>query len=269
MRINNILSSIEEDYDVKILLAVEAGSRAMGFDSPDSDYDVRFIYIRPRYEYLKLQGKDDTIVTHTSDELIDLHGWDIDKALRLIHKGNPTACEWMSCDTIYLESELSKDMHLRSFILTHFYSKPAFYHYLNKAKRNYEKFLSDPKSVSIKKYFYVFHSLMSAYHVLASNSPPPVSFKSLMDQYLIDKMGIKSCAYVHNMLDELLESRKYQVEMEMIPPVVALNNFIIESLDKLEHTFSHVVDLISPSWEHWKEFNDFFYTLIGSEENNE
>ena len=51
------LKKIEEQENVKIIMAIESGSRAWGFASPDSDYDVRFIYVRKEEDYLKLEKK--------------------------------------------------------------------------------------------------------------------------------------------------------------------------------------------------------------------
>ena len=70
------LKQIEKDYNVRVLLAVESGSRAWGFASPDSDYDVRFIYVRPEKEYLRLEDVRDVIELPINDEL-DINGWDL------------------------------------------------------------------------------------------------------------------------------------------------------------------------------------------------
>ena len=82
------LRQIEKEYNVKILLDVESGSRAWGFASPDSDYDVRFIYVRPKDEYLKLEEVRDVIEVPISGEL-DINGWDLQKTLRLLYRSNP------------------------------------------------------------------------------------------------------------------------------------------------------------------------------------
>ena len=79
-RIKDKLLEIEKTEHVKILLAVESGSRAWGFASPDSDYDVRFIYIRPKEDYLKLNEPKD-VIEWQLDEVLDINGWDIKKAL--------------------------------------------------------------------------------------------------------------------------------------------------------------------------------------------
>lgn len=91
-RIVEELQKIEETHNVKIIMAVESGSRAWGFDSPNSDYDVRFIYVRNKEDYLKLEGIRD-VIEWKLDEVLDINGWDIRNALQLLHKSNPTMFE--------------------------------------------------------------------------------------------------------------------------------------------------------------------------------
>ena len=100
------LHEIEQTEQIKILLAVESGSRAWGFDSPDSDYDVRFIYVRPRNEYLKLNKNRDVIELPIND-LLDINGWDLDKTLTLLYKSNPTLFEWFSSPIVYLDTDFT------------------------------------------------------------------------------------------------------------------------------------------------------------------
>ena len=88
------LKQIEKDHHVKILLAIESGSRAWGFASPDSDYDVRFIYVGSKNDYLRLDERRDVIELPINEEL-DINGWDLPKALRLFYKSNPTLFEWL------------------------------------------------------------------------------------------------------------------------------------------------------------------------------
>ena len=100
------LKEIEQREDCRILLAVESGSRAWGFASPDSDYDVRFIYVRTKESYLRLDRVRDVIEVPINDEL-DINGWDVDKALKLLHKSNPTVFEWFSAPIIYQTSDFA------------------------------------------------------------------------------------------------------------------------------------------------------------------
>ncbi len=94
------LKEIEEKENVKIIYCVESGSRAWGFASPDSDYDVRFIYVRNKEDYLKL-NKNRDVIEWRLDDVLDINGWDIQKALRLLYKSNPTLIEWSMSPMVY------------------------------------------------------------------------------------------------------------------------------------------------------------------------
>ena len=98
------LAQIEREEDIKILHAVESGSRAWGFPSPDSDYDVRFIYVRKPEYYLKLEKTRDVIELPIND-MLDINGWDLNKTLRLLHSSNPTLFEWMSSPIVYRQTD--------------------------------------------------------------------------------------------------------------------------------------------------------------------
>ena len=94
------LGEIEAQEHVKILHCVESGSRAWGFASPDSDYDVRFVYLRRREDYLRLEGIRD-VIEWQLDDVLDINGWDIQKYLRLLYKSNPTVFEWDLSPVVY------------------------------------------------------------------------------------------------------------------------------------------------------------------------
>lgn len=97
------LREIEKNERIHIILAVESGSRAWGFPSTDSDYDVRFIYIRQKEDYLRLEKTRD-VIELPLDGILDINGWDLQKTLRLFHKSNPTLFEWFSSPIVYMET---------------------------------------------------------------------------------------------------------------------------------------------------------------------
>lgn len=94
------LHEIEQRENVRILHCVESGSRAWGFASPDSDYDVRFLYVRTAEDYLRLDKMRD-VIEWQLDETLDISGWDLQKALRLLHSSNPTLFEWSASPLVY------------------------------------------------------------------------------------------------------------------------------------------------------------------------
>lgn len=129
------LHEIEIKENVKILFAAESGSRAWGFASPDSDYDVRFIYVRPKEEYLRLDTVKDVIEVPIN-EVLDINGWDLQKTLRLLYKSNPTLFEWFSSPIVYMETEFADEF--RAMMMEYFSTKRSLHHYINMAERNYK-----------------------------------------------------------------------------------------------------------------------------------
>ena len=133
--INKKLKEIEEKENIKILLAVESGSRAWGVASRDSDYDVRFIYVRNQKEYLRLNDIRD-VIEWQLDETLDINGWDIKKALLLLKKSNPTLFEWWNSPIIYKKNDVFSNFD--KYLESYFSSKKLMFHYVNMAKVNYK-----------------------------------------------------------------------------------------------------------------------------------
>lgn len=132
------LKKIEEKENVKIIMAIESGSRAWGFASPGSDYDVRFIYIRRPEDYLKLEGIRD-VIEWQLDDVLDINGWDLKKVLQLLHKSNPTVFEWCASPIVYYQTE---EFEKLKKILPEFFSvKKSLFHYWHMAETHYREYL--------------------------------------------------------------------------------------------------------------------------------
>ena len=149
------LIEIEKRENIKILHCVESGSRAWGFPSPDSDYDVRFIYVRAKEYYLRLNKTRD-VIEWQLDETLDINGWDLQKMLRLLHGSNPTVFEWKNSPIVYKTSDEWKSVS--DVIDDYFNAKSGIYHYLSMAKTNYREYLKGDM-VRLKKYFYVLRPI--------------------------------------------------------------------------------------------------------------
>ena len=91
-RVEAELSRLETEHQVTVLFACESGSRAWGFASPDSDYDVRFLYVHRLPWYLQVEPGRDVIERPLDDEL-DVCGRELRKALYLLRRSNPTLLE--------------------------------------------------------------------------------------------------------------------------------------------------------------------------------
>ena len=127
------LKEIEEKEQVRVIHAVESGSRAWGFASPDSDYDVRFIYIREPEAYMHLEKTRD-VIEWQLDNTLDINGGDLQKALRLLHRSNPTLFERNESPTDYRTTEAWAE--LQPLFRACFMEKTGLYHYLSMAKNN-------------------------------------------------------------------------------------------------------------------------------------
>ena len=130
-------------------MAVESGSRAWGFASPDSDYDVRFIYVRRNEDYLRLNPFKDVIELPINN-ILDINGWDLKKALTLFYKSNPTLFEWLNSPIVYMKTIFLDE--IRNIACRYFSEKHSLYHYISMAQRNYNEYLKGD-AVKVKKYF--------------------------------------------------------------------------------------------------------------------
>lgn len=127
------LRKIEQTENVRILLAVESGSRAWGFASPDSDYDVRFVYVRQREDYLRLDEIRD-VIDLTINGILDSNGWDLRKTLRLLHKSKPTLFEWFSSPIVYIKTDFSRRFQI--MMRRCFSRKRSLWHYVQHGGRD-------------------------------------------------------------------------------------------------------------------------------------
>ncbi|MDM8546998.1 nucleotidyltransferase domain-containing protein [Candidatus Venteria ishoeyi] len=220
------IKAAEAEHGVRVLYAIESGSRAWGFESPNSDYDVRFIYAHPKdwYVAVDLEQKRDVIEYPIVDE-IDINGWDVRKALKLFWQSNPTFVEWLQSPIVYVD-----DQHFAPTaraLLTDVYSvEKGIYHYRSMAKTNYRGYLRTP-IVPLKKYFYVLRPLLSILWLEQYQQPAPIVFEQL-------RTLITDNTVVNDAISDLLERKKRSQEKEQVPAVLVLNQFIEAELQRLE-----------------------------------
>src|SRR6185369_5042943 len=216
------LRRAETEHSVRILFAIESGSRAWGFASPNSDYDVRFIYMHEPswYQAVDLEERRDVIEYPILDD-IDLNGWDVRKALRLFWKSNPAFVEWIQSPIIYMETSGFRGQALQA--LSRIYApEKGVYHYRSMAKTNYRGYLKEPM-VRLKKYFYVLRPLLAAQWVESRRGAAPIEFDTLLT-LLSDQKDV--LAAVHT----LLAQKRNTPELGMAPAVPVLNEFIEAAL---------------------------------------
>lgn len=241
------LREIEQREECRILLAVESGSRAWGFASPDSDYDVRFIYVRPEKAYLRLDRARDVIEVPINDEL-DINGWDIDKTLRLLHKSNPTVFEWFSSPIIYQTSAFADQF--RPIMQKYFSSKAGLWHYLHMAEGNYRDYLRG-EMVRAKKYFYVLRPILACKWILEKGTPPPMLFTDLVKSELPDDLS--------ETVYQLLDLKMNSPEIKEIPRIDQLNRYLDTGIVSVKEQIEKLPD--TPVQD-WVELNELFFSVL-------
>ena len=220
------LANAETEHSVRILLAIESGSRAWGFASPNSDYDVRFIYMHePRwYQSVDLEERRDVIEYAIVDD-IDLNGWDLRKALRLFWKSNPAFAEWIQSPIRYIERG-GFGTAARALLPQVYSIESGMYHYRSMAKTTERAYLRDDQ-VSLKKYFYALRPLLSVLWLERYGTPAPIEFHALL--HLIDDRPA-----LRTDIDTLLDRKRGAPEMGLGDPVLSINAFVAEQLARLE-----------------------------------
>lgn len=241
------LKRIEEEENIRILMAAESGSRAWGFASPDSDYDVRFIYVRNIEDYLRLDTVRDVIERPISD-VLDINGWDLNKTLRLLHRSNPTLFEWVNSPVVYLGHDFRAKM--LEIMPKYFYAKRGLYHYLSMAKSNYREYLKGD-IVKAKKYFYVLRPILACKWILDRQTPPPMLFSELTEVELHPALRPE--------VDRLLNIKINSPEMKLIPRVDAINSYLDESIEEIEFFLDRMADEPHNDWD---ELNSFFLEIV-------
>jgi predicted nucleotidyltransferase len=224
-RVADALNFVERERKVRVLFAVESGSRAWGFASRDSDYDVRFLYVHARDWYLSVENRRDVIELPLSDEL-DVSGWELRKALRLLRKSNPPLLEWLKSPIVYRRDTQFAESF--SALATEFYSpRRCFKHYLHMAFGNWHKYLRDRDEVSLKKYLYVFRPLLASRWIARKLGQVPMLFSELVENVL-EESDVRAA------LGELVARKQAGVELALAPPVEVLSRFIEAELARLD-----------------------------------
>lgn len=222
------IQKAEAEHDVKVLLAVESGSRAWGFESPNSDFDARFIYVHRPDWYLAvgLEEQRDVIEYPIVDD-IDLNGWDLRKALRLLWKSNPAFVEWVQSPIVYTqEGRFAEDA--RALLPDVYRCDSGIHHYRSMAKTNYRGYLKADQ-VPLKKYFYVLRPLLSVRWLERYQTPAPIEFGKLLA--LVDEGGT-----LRRDIDDLVARKRAAPELGLAPPVPSIDAFIEAELARLDAT---------------------------------
>lgn len=247
------LDQIERKYGVRILLAVESGSRAWGFASPDSDYDVRFIYLQKARDYLRIEPAKD-VIEWQLDEVLDINGWDLRKALYAMGKGNPNLLEWTASPIVYRKApEWERIAALKD---SFFSEKAALHHYYGIAGHTLKSYLSEDR-VKYKKYFYALRPLLCCRWIRHFHEAPPVEFERLLTLFETGEEGLTRKLYAS--IEDLLAKKAVTEEKDLNPQIPEIIDFIREECGRQKSFLSNApedrrIDM--------QKLNDCFYSLL-------
>lgn len=241
-KITVALEQLEKEHNIKILWACETGSRAWGFPSPDSDYDVRFIYVHQPDWYLSLNEKKDNLDLMLENKLIDLSGWDLRKTLRLLAKSNVSVLERMQGEIVYLGDEVFQ-RELKNLAQDCFSPIATMHHYLSMSKSFWDK-ISEKEEVRLKDFFYAFRTAIAGKWIREKEEVPPLVFREMYD--ILD-------AEVCSKLDDLIDLKAEKEEGYHHVMDSDLLDFLKETILENES----MAQTLSSSKSDWDEMDDF------------
>lgn len=231
------LQEIARQQGFHILYACETGSRGWGFASPDSDYDVRFVYTWPEMTYLKLDDPKDnfSLLENVGNDILDFNAWDIRKLLRHARRSNATVFEWLQSPIIYSE-EASFREQAWPLVEPHFSPRAAVHHYLGIAHNAMKTGISGDGQIKIKKYFYVLRPLLAAMWAADRRTVPPMEYKPLLTQ-IEDNQDLMS------VMLQLWAEKEQAQEGQLIPLIPAIQDFIEHETERCRQVATGIEEL--------------------------
>lgn len=231
------LAEIEEKENVRILYAVESGSRAWGVASPDSDYDVRFVYVRTMRDYLCIQEKRD-VIEWQLDDVLDINGWDLKKTLVQFQRGNATLFEWADSPIVYRITDEWREIY--EACKPFFSEKAALYHYYGTANSTFKQYLQED-AVKYKKYIYALRPLLACQYIEKHHCVPPVTFDALRKQELPAELSRE--------IAKMLDRKMTGDEKDLNPKLPIIHKFIEDGIARYGELSKSMADDRKTDWE--------------------
>lgn len=247
------LADIAQQENVLILLAIESGSRAWGFHSPDSDYDVRFIYAEPVSWHLRLGKKSDVIERPIDDEL-DLSGWSLSKTLGLMMNGNAVTAEWLQSPIVYDETADARDA-LLDFAGAALSRRPVTWHYSRLLANQFARTVDPGGGLRLKKFFYALRPALALrwtrlhdaavapmdMTALRAGCDLPSEMSAQIDELLLAKMAAReqaTTAQTYPLLDQLIREELELAEKWLATPAAeGAKNDLLDRASTLHDAF--------------------------------
>jgi predicted nucleotidyltransferase len=225
------LLELQEREQIRVLYACESGSRAWGFASKDSDYDVRFLYVRKPAWYLSIQKRRD-VIEQMVDQDLDVAGWDLPKALSLYAKCNPCLMEWLDSPIVYMQ-QTSIAQSLREMAVQFYSPIAATHHYLNMARNNWNSYLNEREMVLRKKYLYAIRPVLACLWIDQFRTPVPTYFFTMLDELLPD-------GDVRRAIDQLLIEKAQSDESTLTSTDTTLHLWLIDHIQAISQHASEL-----------------------------
>jgi len=250
--IEECLKKMEIEKNIKILYACEGGSRAWGFGSSDSDYDVRFLFVHQKNKYLSVNSPLDSI-DRFFDKDVDLTAWEIQKALSLLAKSNATPFEWLQSPILYRKNEETEKFRKTLFELAkdYFSAKTLIFHYLGIAKGMLSKI--ENNQISIKKYFYVLRPVLAAYYIKTRNEAAPTEFK-----FLVENLDDSNHKNIKQAIENLWQQKLIAKEGDKIEIPTFIHSFIETQISECGIYASN----LKREEKNVEPLNEFFRSLL-------
>lgn len=241
------LTAVETTGNVRVLYACEAGSRCWGLATDDSDYDVRYVYLRPLADYLRLEKTADTMDWKLDGEL-DIVGWDVCKLLRLLRGSNPSVFEWLGSAIVYCEDEAFQAV--RDLAGRCFDPRACTHHYLGMAMKHNRRVIAK-QAASNKLYLHTLRAILSAKWCLEERTPPPTSFVRLADTLLDPPLR----PVVHELVAKKLDGRG----KDPCPPIPELGAWIDNTARDLDDKVTALEAAVRVPWQ---DVDDVFLNML-------
>ena len=234
--IKKLCKNIEKEKNVKIIFCIESGSRVWRMESKDSDYDIRFVFVRPLKDYITINKSDDVITAHFDKKgnkmsaegcYLDFNGFDVFKFSKMLSASNPTVIEWLQSDIEYYgeKPEVWIDYAEKQF-------KPIslYYHYKSMCKQNYLKYLKSGNLVTYKKYLYAMRGLVNAKYITWDIGLPSISFSDTLTTILRYQLSGHYKEIVSNLIMEkvwkIISLKRKEKEKQVVQNIVKIDNYI-------------------------------------------